>query len=79
MGGLVAELNGYRGAVRERLRTARRTRPQPTRPVGLCADHAPVANLPTTISMIAAAMTVALSEPPAARLGARILLLPEEI
>jgi hypothetical protein len=30
-------------------------------------------------SMIAAAMTVALSEPPAARLGARILLLPEEI
>jgi|SoimicmetaTmtLMB_FD_contig_81_155137_length_3584_multi_2_in_0_out_0_2 hypothetical protein len=49
------------------------------RPVGLCADHAPVANLPTTISMIAAAMTVALSEPPAARLGARTPLLPEEI
>jgi hypothetical protein len=38
-----------------------------------------VANLPTTISMIAAAMTVALFEPPAARLGARNPSLPEEI
>jgi hypothetical protein len=40
VGGLVSELNRYRAAVRERRRTAGRTRSQPARPAGLRADRA---------------------------------------
>jgi hypothetical protein len=79
VGDLVAELNGYRLAIREGRRMAPSPCPELVPLVGLRAERTPHANVSTTVRMTATSTAVAQSKPPAARLGARSRSLPEEI